>query len=408
VSKRIIWGLSALVLTSAVALGAWWTIGKAAGEDKVHTAAASLSAIHQEVYTTGTVNPIVKQEIRVLSPNTVKKVYVKVGETVKNGQNLLEMDTALADAQVAQAQAGLTTAQTSLSVAEANLEAAQKAYNVRSAAVSARAYMQNPTEIPTLEIPVNGQISVPEESVDADAELSQANVAVKQAEASVSQAQAMIKQAQEGVKLTEAQRDQNFITSNLNGTVLELTAQEGNMASVQLPLLVIADLSSLRLEAQLNEVDAGKVQLGQKVKITSRVLGEETIMGTVTEIAPQAASKLSVQGSTSPSVMVGITFDSVPKVLKPGFTANLRILTASKERTLAIPQEAYFQENGRNYVFKVVNQRLEKTEVGLGIVDEALQEIISGLQAGDEVVLNPTAQLSHGMHVEVDKGSEFP
>lgn len=342
-SKRIIWGISALVLTSAVALGAWWTMGKSPEGAKVRVATASPSAIHQEVYTTGTVTPIAKQEIRVLSPSKVMKVSVKVGETVNSGQILVQMDTTLADAQVAQAQASVNTAQSSL-----------------SAAMNA------------------------------------------QAEASVSQAQAMLKQAQEGLKLAKAQRDQNNYTSSLKGTVLELNAQEGNIVSPQVPFVVIADLSSLRVEAQLNEVDAGKVQVGQKVKVSSKVLGEAAISGTVAEIAPQAVSKGSVQGNAPPSVAVGVKLDNVPQELKPGFTVSLKILTASKEGVLAIPQEALFQESGKNYVFRVVNQKLEKTEISLGIVNETMQEITSGLQAGDQVVLNPTSQLTHGMSVQVD------
>lgn len=345
-SKRIIWGISALVLTSAVALGAWWTMGKSPEGAKVRVATATPSAIHQEVYTTGTVNPIVRQEIRVLSPSKVAKVSVKVGETVDSGQILVQMDTTLADAQVAQSQASVDAAQASLS-------AAMKA----------------------------------------------------QAEASVSQAQAMLKQAQEGLKLAKAQRDQNKYTSSLKGTVLELNARVGNVASAQEPLVVIADLSTLRVEAELNEVDAGKVQIGQKVDISSKVLGEAAISGVVAEIAPQAVSKVSVQGNTPPSVAVGVNLDNVPKELKPGFTVSLKILTASKEGVLAIPQEALFQESGKNYVFRVVNQKLEKTEISLGIVNETLQEITSGLQAGDRVVLNPTSQLTHGMSVQVDVGS---
>jgi HlyD family secretion protein len=84
---------------------------------------------------------------------------------------------------------------------------------------------------------------------------------------------------------------------------------------------------------------------------------------------------------------------------------NLKILTASKEGVLAIPQEALFQEGGKNYVFRVVNFKLEKTEVSLGIVNETLQEITSGLKAGEQVVLNPTSQIAPGMSVQVDTGS---
>lgn len=386
-SKRILWGISALVLTSALALGAWWTWGKGPEGVKVRVATASPSVIHQEVYTTGTVIPTAKQEVRVVSPSKVAKVSVKVGETVNVGQSLVQLDTTLADAQVAQSQASVNTAQSNLSAAQANLEA-----------------MKNAAQGNTINIPMNGQVGA-SGNVTESAGSGQGAAALKQAEASVSQAQAVLKQAQEGLRLAKVQRDQNNYTSSLKGTVLELNAQEGNVASVQVPLVVVADLSNLRVEAQLNEVDAGKVKVGQKVNVSSKVVGETGITGTVAEIAPQAVSKVSVQGNTPPSVAVGVNLDKVPTELKPGFTVSLKILTASKEGVLAIPQEALFQESGKNYVFRVVNLKLEKTEISLGIVNETLQEITSGLQVGDQVVLNPTSQLAHGMLVQVDAGS---
>lgn len=390
-SKRVIWGISALILTSAVALSAWWYWGKDSKEVKVRGAIASPSVIHQEIYTTGTVNPITKQEVRILAPSKVTKVLVKVGEQVKVGQALVQMDTTLADAQVAQAQASVSTAQSSLTAAQANLDALKNAPKFGVASTSSLSEFQA-TQGSTVNIPMQ--------------ESAQSAANMKQAEAGVAQARAVLKQAQEGLKVAKAQRDQNNYTSSLEGTVLELNAEEGNFATPQFPLAVIADLSKFRVEAQLNEIDAGKVKLGQKVKVSSKVLGEAEVSGTVAEIAPQAVSKVSVQGNTPPSVKVIIDLETVPQELKPGYTVSLKILTASKEGVLAIPQEALFQESGKNYVFRIVNQRLEKTEISLGIVNETLQEITSGLQAGDQVVLNPTSQLTQGMLVQVDEGSE--
>lgn len=53
----------------------------------------------------------------------------------------------------------------------------------------------------------------------------------------------------------------------------------------------------------------------------------------------------------------------------------------------------------------MINKKLAKTEVNIGIANETLQEITSGLKAGDIVVLNPTAQLANGLPVQLDTGS---
>lgn len=405
--KRIIWGIGALGLITVVAVGSWWFMGRNPEGVKVRTATAAPSDIHQEVYTTGTVVPVAKQDIRILTPGKVARVAVKAGDSVSPGQTLIQMDTTLADAQVAQAQASVQTAKSNLAAAQANLEAIKNAPQVGVAAASPPEIIQGIPNGNMIDIPMDGGAGATGGSAVGGSS-GQATAALKQAEAAVSQAEAMLKQAQEGLKVAQAQRAQNIYTSSLKGTVMEVNAQEGSLASPQAPLVVVADLSKLRVEGELNEVDAGKVQLGQKVDVSSKVIGEIPVIGKVAEIAPQAVSKLSVQGNAPPTVRIFVDLESVPEGLKPGFSVNLKIQTASKAGVLAIPQEALFQEGGKNYVFKVVNQTLKKTEVSLGIVNETLQEITSGLQPEDQVVLNPTSQLIEGMPVQVEAGSAVP
>lgn len=403
--KKWVWSIVGLAIVLGVSLSAWW-FGRTPGGVKVKTAVIENTSIQQEVYASGTVSPVLQQQITVMTPGKVSKVYVNTGDKVKVGQVLVQMDTALADAQVAQAKAGVKTAEANLSSAQKTLESLKSAQAVSGAAQASLAQMpaqQEPSSVPTFEIPVNASVSQPENTNKLGPDS-----AVQQAEAAVSQAQAMLQQAQEGLKVAEAARTQNVYKASIAGTVLESNAQEGSMASGQFPLLVIGDLSKLQVLSQLNEVDAGKVKLGQKVSITSKVLSAP-LTGAVSEIAPQAVSKTSLQaGNTPPSVAVKIGLNNVPAELKPGYTVDLNIATASKENILAIPQEALFQEGGKSFVFRIVNNILAKTEVSLGIANDTLQEVTSGLKAGDLVVLNPTAELANGLPVTVDTGSGTP
>lgn len=393
-----------MAILLGVIFSAWWLVRTPAGE-KVKVEAVQNTSIQQEVYTSGTVVPTQQQEVSVAAPSKVAKVFVHTGDTVKPGQTLVQMDTTLADAQVAQAQAGVNTAQTNLTAAQKTLE------TLKAAQVAS---VMSPNAPPTPPFVLNqGSSAVPTYEMSMDETISALgntnqqtpDPALIQAEATVSQAQAMLQQAQEGLKVAQAQRAQNVYTASITGTVLELNAQEGGMAPLQTPLIVIGDLTKLRITAQLNEVDAGKVQINQKVRATSKVLGTTPIEGTVSEVAPQAVSKASLQGNTPPSVAIKIDLQNVPAELKPGFTMDLTIATASKENILAIPREALFQEGGKSFVFRVVNNVLSKTEVNLGIADDTSQEITSGLKAGDLVVLNPTPSMANGLPVTLDPGS---
>jgi len=341
VNKRLRWGIG-LLLILALGFGLWWFWGRAQGPLLVKAGAAAPISMREEVYATGSVVPVSRQEVRVLSPGRVAKVAVKVGDSVQAGQILVTMDTTLADAQVAQA--------------KANVEAAQT--NVDAAPMPALA-----------------------------------------------QSKAALKQAQETLKVAQVQLGQLTYKAAIAGTVLEVKAQEGNLSPVQEPLAIVADLAKMNVEAQLNEIDAGKVQLGSKVTVTSKVLGNTTIQGTISQIAPEAVAQPSVQGNASPTVGVKIRLDQVPTGLKSGFTVAIDFIVATKAGILAVPQEALFQEGKQNYVYRIQAGRLHKTEVKMGIGNDTHQEITSGLTAGDLVVLNPSNQLSEGLEVTLDTGS---
>ena len=341
VKKRLWWGIGILLILVS-AFGVWWIWGRAQSTLKVKAGAVASISMQEDVYATGSVVPVSRQEVVVLNPGRVAKVAVKVGDSVKAGQILVTLDTTLEDAQVAQAQANVEAAQT-------NVDAAQSY--------------------------------------------------------TLAQSKAALKQAQETLKVAQAQQGQMVYKASIAGTVLEVNVQAGNISPVQQPLVLVADLSQMNVEAQLNEVDAGKVQLGGKVTVTSKVLGNTSVQGTIVEIAPEAVSQPSVQGNASPTVRVKIRLDQVPVGLKPGFTVSIQIIVATKEGVLAVPQEALFQEGSKNYVYQIEGGRLLKTEVTVGIGNDTHQEIISGVKVGDVVVLNPSNQLAPGLPVTPDTGS---
>ncbi|KJR49328.1 putative Co/Zn/Cd efflux system membrane fusion protein [Desulfosporosinus sp. I2] len=369
--KKQLWVGMIGFLILALALGGWWIWRTSQSPLKVKAGAVAPISMQKDVYANGNVVPVSSQEVRVLTPGRVSNVAVKVGESVQVGQTLVTLDTTLVDAQVAQAKVNVEAAQTSVNAAQANLEELQKA---QSASATGSAGGLSPTVI-------------------------------KQAEGVLAQSKAALKQAQEMLKVAKVQQGQMIYKAALAGTVLEVNAEAGNLSSVQLPLVVVADLSQMNVEAQLNEVDAGKVKVGGKATITSKVLGDTSVQGTIIEIAPVAVTKPSVQGNASPTVGIKIRLDQVSAGLRPGFTVSLKIILETKEGILAVPQEALFQEGNKNYVYRIQEGRLRKTEVKLGIGNDTHQEITSGLNAGDQVVLNPSKELLEGMAVAPETGS---
>lgn len=399
-TKRLWWIIGAMLLVLALALGIWWFWLKPQGPLQVKTGVVAPISMQEDVFAAGSVVPAASQEVRVLTPGLVAKVAVKVGETVQAGQTLVALDTTLADAQVAQAKGSVEAAQTAVNTAQANLDELKKAQAAASSAGSANTSGGGAGGVSSLlpQFLSDQEVSAPESMVSP--------VVIKQAEGALAQSKAALKQAQEMLKVAQVQQGQLAYKASMAGTVLEVNAREGNLASVQLPLVVVADLAQMNVEAQLNEVDAGRVRVGGKVDISSKMLGDSSVQGTIVEIAPTAVSKPSVQGSSSPTVGIKIRLDKVPQELKPGFSVSIKIIIATKEGVLAVPQEALFQEGNKNYVYRIQAGRLEKSEVKIGIGNDTHQEIIFGLTAGDQVVLNPSNDFSEGMQVIPEAGSE--
>lgn len=449
--KHLWWGLAGALILS-LALGAWWIWGTPEEPLKVKAGVVEPISMQEDVYATGSVAPVSRQAVQVMTPGRVANVAVKVGESVQVGQTLVTLETTLVDAQVAQAKGNVEAAQTSVRVAQVNLDelrkaqreareaseaSATRAAKAASAANAARAanesnvihlasFLADASEIGLADASESGLAdSVGDLSAGALSALFPFNTVqnssiqvtpvtpvnpisptvIRQAEGAVTQSKGAVKQAQEMLKVAQVQQGQMTHKARLAGTVLEVNAEVGNLSPVQSPLIVVADLTQMNVEAQLNEVDAGKVKLGGKATLTSKMLGEASVQGTIVEIAPVAVAKPSIQGISSPTVGVKIRLDEVPSGLKPGFTVRIEMIVATKEGVLAVPQEALFQEGNKNYVYRIQEARLHKTEVTLGIGNDTHQEISSGLNAGDQVVLNPSKELSDGMLVTPEVGS---
>lgn len=385
--KRLAWVLGSGVLLLA-GLVLWWFWGRPAQPTSVHVVTVKPSTLTEAVYASGTIVAKLRQEVRAASPGKVAKVLVKTGDAVLAGQVLVQMDSTIADAQVAQAQASLDAAKAGQTLAQKNLAQAED----RLATLKANPPSQN------VAIAQAQGAGIP----SADTTL-QLEGSVEQLQGSVQQAGSAVKQAEAALNMALAQRDQLTYKAGFVGTVLEVNAQEGNPASLQSPLLVVADLKSLYVQAALNEVDAGKVKSGQKVFVSSKSLSLD-VGGQVQTLAPEAVARPSLQGNAAPTVDVTLSLDQVSETLKPGYSVNVKVQVASKSGVLAVPQEVLFQEGERNFVYTEAGGKLRKAEVKTGIADDVNQEITSGLKTGDQVVLSPTREFYDGMPVTVVGG----
>ncbi|NTV63478.1 MAG: efflux RND transporter periplasmic adaptor subunit, partial [Oscillochloris sp.] len=221
------------------------------------------------------------------------------------------------------------------------------------------------------------------------ADPSKANLASR--EAAVVRAEVALKQAQRNVNLAT-------LTAPFAATIASIDMNIGESSDTT-AIIAIVDLNSFHIDVPIDELDIAQIQLGQRVKITLDALPGTEIGGTVGGIAPQATR--SEQGTTTYSVTINL--DKGDNGVRPGMTAVVAIITSEQSDTLLVPRRAVRTEGGKSYVlvFDPVGQpkavvsggaasfepASTRKEVTVGLSNNEMVEILSGLNVGDEVLV---------------------
>jgi RND family efflux transporter MFP subunit len=189
----------------------------------------------------------------------------------------------------------------------------------------------------------------------------------------------------------------------MDGTVTERGIQPGEVVSpgVQATfegraLLTVADLSTLVVKVELNQIDVARIRPGQKAIVTLDALPGKRYEAIVSRIAPASMTPKDKQVDVFPIEATLATSDAA---IKPGMTADVRIQIEKRPRVLAVPVEAVTKEAGKPYVDKVVVSRegqtsTQKIDVRLGARNDRDIEILGGLDEGDRVLVSSSAPRS--------------
>lgn len=201
--------------------------------------------------------------------------------------------------------------------------------------------------------------------------------------------------AEMAVKRLEGTIEQMSINSLMKGTVIAVNLHKGEVLAPGVPAMVIADTQNTLINAYVYEKDVGELTTGMEVRIHT---DHGFYKGTLTKIG-KAASGIGVTSTLDTMIKVEIT-PSKSFSRMPGAVVDLEIVLSEKKDKLALPMDCITEDN---CVF-VVNEEenLEKRKVVTGFRDMFNTEILSGLVAGEMVVLSPK-NLKEGQHVAYDR-----
>lgn len=232
----------------------------------------------------------------------------------------------------------------------------------------------------------------PEEVAAAEAGVAQARtnlrIAEENAESSDAQqqvltAQAQVSQARNTVKAAERHLADMRVVSPIDGTVVDVSTQPGELVGQSSVLLVIADLEHLEVVANVDETDVHSVRAGQLVEVKTDSISSRSFRGVVKSVAEQGKTISSVVYF---EVVAQVNDDS--RVLKAGMTADVDIVVERRANVLAIPNAALEERRGR-LMARTLGEDGEPffKRVELGMSDGTTTEVISGLEAGEMVAV---------------------
>ena len=194
-------------------------------------------------------------------------------------------------------------------------------------------------------------------------------------------ARANVQKSEAAVLSARVQINKSSIKAPIKGIVTKQDAVVGQTVSAHESVVSIISDDDLEIEAQIPEVDIGRVLVGNSVRITIDAFGDQEFMGTVSYIDPAETVIDGVVNFKS-----NIVFVETPENLRSGLTSNLFIETNSKDNALVVPQYTILEKDEGTFVVKDINGERVETEVELGLRGSGgMIEILSGVSEGDEL-----------------------
>jgi len=176
------------------------------------------------------------------------------------------------------------------------------------------------------------------------------------------------------------------LNSPISGRVVVNQAVLGAMVDQLAEILTIIDPRLLWIDAEIFEKDIAKVKVGQSVEIVVPAYPGEVFHGKVTYIGD-------VLSEETRTITVRAEVANDPPRLKPGMFANVHILLNGDTEALVVPTSAVLEEGRRSYVFVKKDDCFRRKEIESGAVDGGYQQVLGGLQPGEEVVVQGNHQL---------------
>jgi HlyD family secretion protein len=344
----------------------------------------------------------------------ISKLPVVEGQWVEKGAFLVGLDQERYVASVESAEANVSSAQANATLVRENMNRAEKEFERSRELLASGLESQSAFETKRAEYQV---------------EVARHKSALDQVE----QAKAALKQARDDLSKTTIYAPMAGTISALNKELGEIALGSQFQKDV---ILVIADLTKMEAQVNVDENDIGSVAIGQKADIEVDALPDQTLQGAVTEISNSANVSGAGSSDQKTEFEIKISITAPPRVLRPGMTATANVTTKTNESALSVPlqcvavrtvdqlmrkgekrkdAEARYKPDKDGFVeivFCIEKGKAVAKQVKTGIQSDDLIEIVEGLREGEDVVSGSyraiSRDLENGAAVTISKKPPKP
>lgn len=369
--KLMKWVMLVLLL-AVLGAGMWWWL-KPKNQISYLTEPVKRTDIRQTVSATGEIAAAQLVEVGSQASGQIKKLYVTLGQQIKKGDMIAEIDSTTQTNTLNTEKAKLDTYQAKLVSAQIALSSAEKSYKREK--------------------------SLWAEDATSKQELEAAEDALAAARATVTELESSIRQSRIAINTAEADLGYTRITAPRDGTVVSIPVEEGQTvnANQNTPTIVqVADLTQMLNKMQIAEGDANKVKAGLKLTFSTLAqpdMEREAVLSVMDPgLTTMSQGSYTASTDTTDTAIYYYARALVPNTdgtLHIGMTTENNIIINEANKVLAVPALAIKHRDGKKYVriLDDQNQPVEKTVI-TGLTDNMSTEIKSGLQEGEKVIVS--------------------
>ena len=393
-----------ILILGAAAIVTALLLSKRATPPEIDFTKVTRETIATSLSTNGKVEPIEWLPARAERAGVITRVRIAKGQQVQAGETLVELDTRVAEAELAKAQAAIAQAQVQQQVLEqggAIAERQQVEQDLSRARLDLDAANKQAAGLEKL-VEKHAATQVELDSTrQLQAQLRLRITGLEQRKASLvtgpdkELAKAKLSEAESAARVARTNLDLSVIQAPMDGTVYDFDLKQGAFVNPGDLIARVGRLDKVRVTVYVDEPDLGKLKPGEAVNITWDAMPGHQWKGAVDKLPTQI-----VKLDTRQVGEVGCVIGNPDRDLLPNANINADIQATEVPNTLVILKEAIRRQGSEMGVFLLNGDRVEWRKISLGVSSYTKSQILSGLNEGDAVALPSDKVIKNGSRVQ--------